>query len=277
MKKFKKTENEFFVCEECNAIFKTQRLLIFHLKKHGKRQYFDKYLKDNEEGLCKTCKIPTSFISVSNGYRKWCCKKCYNLDTYGVEYYYQSNDFKKRRKETCLIKYGMEEPLRSEYIKEKGKQTCLKNYGVEHILQSNNFKENCMINKYGIRNAMHNIDMFNKMQNTSKLKFQYKNTNIWYQGSYELDFLEKYYNKYLNIQRGPTIKYKFKNKEKIYYPDFYIPSLNLVIEVKSKYWYNINKQSVKLKENACIKNNYLYVLIVDKNYNYFEDFLSSIL
>jgi len=99
---------------------------------------------------------------------------------------------------------------------------------------------------------------------------KYKNTNIWYQGSYELNFLENYYNIFPNIKRGPTIKYFFKNKNRIYFPDFYIASLNLIIEIKSSYWYKVHKESILKKEKATIANGFNYIIIIDKDYNIFE-------
>lgn len=43
------------------------------------------------------------------------------------------------------------------------------------------------------------------------------------------------------------------NKEHIYFPDIYIKSENLVIEVKSKYTYNVHKEINERKRDASIK------------------------
>ena len=40
----------------------------------------------------------------------------------------------------------------------------------------------------------------------------------------------------------PEIMYYFEDKERRYYPDFYIKSNNLIIEVKCKYTYEIDKE-----------------------------------
>lgn len=99
-----------------------------------------------------------------------------------------------------------------------------------------------------------------------------KNTNIWYQGSYELDFLEKYYDKYPDIQKGPSIKYEFNNKIKIYHPDFYIPSLNLIIEIKSSFWYKVHNLSIIEKEKATVANGFNYIIIINKDYSIFDNY-----
>lgn len=48
------------------------------------------------------------------------------------------------------------------------------------------------------------------------------------------------------------IKYFQENKERSYYPDFYIKSINTIIEVKSTYTYNLHKIKNELKKQACI-------------------------
>ncbi len=101
---------------------------------------------------------------------------------------------------------------------------------------------------------------------------KYKNTDIWYQGSYELDFLERYLDKY-DIQNAKPIKYFHKNKQHVYHPDFYIPLLNLIIECKSTYYYEKNKLIDNAKKKATIANGFNYVMILDKNYNDFNSFL----
>lgn len=92
---------------------------------------------------------------------------------------------------------------------------------------------------------------------------------LYYQGSYELDFLEKFYNKFPDIKRGPSIKYVFNGKNKVYHSDFYIPSLNLIIECKNSYGLKKFKEQIHAKERAAIKQNFNYLIIVNKNYTEF--------
>jgi hypothetical protein len=104
---------------------------------------------------------------------------------------------------------------------------------------------------------------------------RFKNTNIWYQGSYELDFLEKYYNIFINdIQRGLRITYKCNEKQKYYFSDFYIPSLNLIIEIKNSYLAKKDKLILEAKKEACLSQGYQWIMIIDKNYsNFIANFL----
>jgi len=214
-------------------------------------------------------------------------------EKYGVEYSMQSEEIRNKSKETNIKKYGVEYPSQNEEIKQKIKKTTkettgyycifenrklmlfsmLEKYGVENISQLQETQDKIIktnLVKYGFAHHFQNKDVFLNAQKTSfKLK-QFRNTNIWYQGSYELDFLEKYYDKFINIQRGPSIKYKLKNKNRVYHSDFFIPLLNLVIECKSSYYYKIFKIQDRAKKKATIANGFNYIMIIDKKYNKFN-------
>lgn len=185
------------------------------------------------------------------------CRKCSyikristNRVKYGVDNVSQSKIVKDKKIVTTLSNYGVENPSQSKIVKNKKCKTSFKNYGVNHPLQ--------------------NINIFEKGQKTAFKRHKYKNVNIWYQSSYELDFLEKYYEKYKDIQRAPTIRYKFEDKQHIYYPDFFIDKLNLIIEIKSDYTYNryLNKNIEKQK--SCLKQGYNFIFIINKNYGEFN-------
>ena len=73
-----------------------------------------------------------------------------------------------------------------------------------------------------------------------------------------------------------TIKYEFNNDEKTYYPDFFIKDLNLIIEIKSTYWYNKFFDKNQAKINCCKKLGYDYIFIIDKDYSkFFENYASK--
>ena len=141
-----------------------------HLKrKHqiSSKDYYDKYLKTDDEGKCKICGKETTFDTVLTGYRPYCCTRCVNLDpdvrskieTTNLERFgakgnlgrkdiskkaiehSQSDQAKTKRKKTNVERYGAENVYASEQIKEKIKQTNLERYGVEYSWQSNEVKE----------------------------------------------------------------------------------------------------------------------------------------
>jgi hypothetical protein len=213
-------------------------------------------MKKEGEGLCKVCGEPTKFTILNRGYEVYCSKKC------------EKNDYSKR-----MVSNN---PMKLESSKQNQKETNLKRYGVEYNFQipavkiksKEKFKETCL-KLYGVESPLQNREIFEKKCKTSKLIKQYKDTKLWYQGSYELDFLEKYYHKFPDMERGPSIKYE----NGIYFSDFYIPSLNLVVEIKGSYYFKIHNKTIKLKKDATLNKGYNYIMIIDKNYEDFENIL----
>jgi hypothetical protein len=166
------------------------------------------------------------------------CKKCSfirrkqtNLEKYGVENPFQSEDFKNKIKQTNLEKYGVEYASQSNEIKTKTKQTNLEKYGVEWVTQSEDFKiksELINLEKYGVEYA----------SQSNEIKIKTKQTN-----------LEKY-----GVE-NPFQSEDFKNKlKKINLEKYGVEYRLQTNEVKSKAkktknnktyikWYNIIKKS----------------------------------
>ena len=78
-------------CEVCKKEFKTIKSLSQHLahpltkKNHyilTTKEYYDKFLKNEKEGICKIngCSKETTFVNLDKGYLEYCSHKCYNLD-----------------------------------------------------------------------------------------------------------------------------------------------------------------------------------------------------
>ena len=386
MKQLRKNINNIYICEECGKIFVRACDLGKHINFSHMllKIYFDKWLKENNDGICKNCGNQTEFFNLTFGYRHTCGDICriklikqtklekygdedfnnqpkheqtklkkygdknfnnrekdkqtrlerygdknYNnneknkqtcLEKYGVDNVFQLKATKNKSQETSLKRYNTKYPQQSSIVKENRKQTCLKKYGVEHVTQSKEFKKisrkSCLIKynvefslqnniirkkgkqtklkrygnenycneekaketsikNYDVQYPMQNISIFEKQQKSAfKLK-QYKNTNVLYQGMLEFDFLEKYYFKYQNICRGMRISYKFKNKIHYYFPDFYIPSINLIIECKNSWLAKRDKSILITKKKAVITNNFNFIMIIDKNYKEFDSLILS--
>jgi len=255
------TDDHPFTCRLCLKPNNTLNGLLNHVrKKHDcEYDYYMNYIKSEKDGVCK-CSYNTKFISPKRGYDKLCyrCKKEKRKRDKAI----QAQNFKK--------KYGVNNPAQVKEIYDKIKNTNLERYGCTCTLQNKTIIEKIKrnnIKKYGVEYPIQSKKILHKQQISSCSKKKFKNTNIWYQGSYELDFLEKYYEKFPDIQRGPSIKYIFENTEKVYYPDFFIPSLNLIIEIKGSYWKKENKNKA---QQISVERYYDYIMILDKNYNRFN-------
>ena len=119
--------------------------------------------------------------------------------------------------------------------------------------------------RYGVEHPSQNENIHTKQQKSAFKIHQYKDTNLFYRGSYEKDFLDNYYDK-IKIEKAISEKYNYKDVNRVYFPDFYLPDFNLVIEIKSKYIFDLESEQNILKQNACLNNNKNYLFIIDKDY-----------
>jgi hypothetical protein len=211
---------------------------------------FRKYLKNIDNQSIYTCSSKCSTIK----------KKNTKFINFGDENY---NNRKKSR-ETCISLYGVDNPMKSYSVRKKSEDTCQLKYNSKNYLNSNLYLEK-MISNYGVLNPMKSAEI-----NSKRIKSAFSIdlfNDIKYQGSYELDFL-KICKKYLLYPIKPDfeIHYIDNSKDKTYIPDFYFKSHNLIIEIKSSYYYNLHKEINILKKEYSIKSGYDYLMILDKNY-----------
>jgi hypothetical protein len=141
---------------------------------------------------------------------------------------------------------GFEFPSQSELVKDKKKITSLKNYGFEYPIQNKEFFNKHLKNGF----LLTYIDCLSC------------------QGSYEKDFVLKYKDN-IKIENGLSIEYYYLGEKKIYHSDFYAPDFDLVIEVKSSYWYEVHKDQCDTKEKYT-RLTHNYIMILDKNYDDFN-------
>ena len=72
-----------FTCLICGKTFNSLNPVGRHLKRlHGmsSQEYYDKYLKKENEGKCVICGNPTKFWTINSGYSKHCSFKCAAVD-----------------------------------------------------------------------------------------------------------------------------------------------------------------------------------------------------
>lgn len=158
------------ICKICG-----QELFAKGISSHLRRQhnitnqeYYNKYLKTPNEGICPICKKETKFDTILTGYRKYCSTKCLNLDPkirtkientnlerFGAKGNFgrkevsqkavknsQSEQSKQKRAQTNIEKYGSVNVFGSEEIKNKIKHTCQLRYNVDYTSQAERTKNN---------------------------------------------------------------------------------------------------------------------------------------
>lgn len=148
-----------------------------------------------------------------------------------------------------------------------------------------------MIGKYGKVTLLDDPEQQKKMLANRKISGMYKWRDgklFTYTGSYEKSFLEfldviMNYDSFDVMSPSPhTYYYIYENKKHFYIPDFFIPSLNLEIEIKDggdnpnmmPKIQAVDKVKEKLKDEV-MKNNkkFNYLKITNKNHKKFFEYL----
>ncbi len=264
------------ICEICKKDFSKPKGLTIHGNRvHGLScvEYYDRFLRSETEGVC-ICGNDTRFVSIVEGYRKYCSIKCSALDPdtvkkrklttlekYGVESTNQLQSVKDKKKQSCIAHFGVENPFHSEIVKDKSRKTLQKNYGVDHPMQSDVIKQriarNCL-DKYGVESTNQLQSVKDKKKQSCRNRYGVDNfakTLQFRELAREL-FIEK-----IEIQRlnGEPLSPRIGKKERLcldflqrhlkyqiirngkkhsFFPDGYIQELNLIIEF-DEHWHNL--------------------------------------
>ena len=164
-----------------------------------------------------------------------------NLERYNVEFVLPDEEARKRAVATLQLRYNVSNPAHMATHWEKYKQTSLQNWGTEYPFQSTECRE---LNAHA-RYKMYDLTVDDK-------------TFIGLQGYEKFFVTSKEYN-VNEIEHGktvPRVPYELAGGSHMYFPDFFIPSENLIIEVKSTYTFVVDMERCITKANACIDKGY---------------------
>ena len=152
-----------------------------------------------------------------------------------------------------------------------------------------------MMQKYGKVHLLDDMDQQKKMLANRKISGQYLwsdgRTKTTYTGSYEKDFL-KFLDLFCNISPNDVFapapqvfEYMDGNTKRYYIPDFYIATINTLVEIKdggdnpNKHHNRTEIDARKEREKDKVMNEqreYNYVKVTDKNYAIFMKFLADL-
>lgn len=279
------------ICKICNREFSSNRGLSYHITHTHNytsyKDYYDNYVKSENDGICKICGKVTTFDVRLHKYKECCSSKCTCLLKYGVEHNSQIPEVKERMhttdsiekmKQTNLLRYGVESQFKRNDIKEKAKigshtnevnsrrkQTCLNKYGVESLLSiddihkkgviasksketKDKIKETCY-KKYGVSCPVPRKHVKLLMNNTDvkQKRHDTRLANGWINNSYEKYLMNELNN--LNV----SFYHNYKSNLYPYKCDFYIPEKDLYIEINGfwthqSHFYNSNDENdLKIK------------------------------
>jgi len=201
-----------------------------------------------------------------------------NKERYGVQHLMQNKNIKKKAIQTNLEKYGVECTLKNKKVQDKIEKTNIERYETKFPIQNEDVKNKSKqtnLKRYGVENPMQNKRLFDKNQKSGFSRKKYKDTKLHYQANYELHFLDLCFNNDIAIINGPSIKYLFESLNKTYHSDFFLKKHNLIIEIKSTYYYKKYLKKNLAKQKSCIQQGYNFMFIIDKNYNNFASLIDK--
>jgi len=234
--------------------------LLEEILQEGGATVVGKYEKFNQRMRvtfrCKCGKEGNKKFEMLNVYRSPYCEECSTkvniermketfMNKYGVENAAQNEGVKKKINDSFQTKFGGH-PKRNKEVQEKWKATCLEKYG-------------------GHPNQ--NIDVQARSEATSFKHKDYvmpsgKIVKIQGYEDRALDeLLQMFPEDEIAVGRAnvPTVKYVCnEGVNRTYFPDFYIKSLNTILEVKSEWTIRLSTCRLKEKANAVVKAGYRF-------------------
>jgi len=181
-----------------------------------------------------------------------------------------SSQVVQKRNKTCLEKYGVPNVTQSLVIQAKSRSTSEKLYGVPYPFQAESVKAKSratMLKRYGAENPSQVPSILEKQQRTalqSKPFVLPSGRTIFLQGCEPqvfMDLLRQGISEEDVLWRKrdvPHIWYFLGGKKHRYFPDFFIPKLNWIIEAKSPWTFELDKEENLAKQAACLAAGYRF-------------------
>jgi hypothetical protein len=192
------------------------------------------------------------------------------------DYAMRTNEVLMKRNDTCIERYGGV-GMASEELFSKMKKTNVEKYGVEYYSSTNDWYDRCVktaSEKYG-KEWVSKVDSINAKQQSggySYYDFEFPSGKVVRVQGYEPKVLTKLVVDYdeddivVGVQNIIDcigfLHYVYENKTHRYYPDIYIKSENRVIEVKSDYTFNKEKEKNLLKRDSVINKGINFNFII---------------
>ncbi len=192
------------------------------------------------------------------------------------DYAMRSSKIIKKRNDTCIKRYGGV-GMASDKLFSKMKNTNKEKYGVMYYSSTYDWYDKCVktaLEKYG-KDWVSKVDTINAKQQSggySYYDFEFPSGKVARVQGYEPKVLAKLVIDYTEddiivgvqniIDEIGFFHYEYNGETHRYYPDIYIKSENKVIEVKSIYTFNKEKDKNLLKRESVLNKNINFNFIV---------------
>ena len=265
-------------CQICGNEFKDVSRHIRKIHKIEPKYYYDKYIKSKNEGYCVICNKSTSFMSINKGYKQYCSTICVNRSDSHKEHIkntkeirYGDKNYNNRQKcsDTMMVRYGCKHNWSNGILREREKETLIKKYGVDNPWKNKQVQDKCR-------------ETFAKNHNGAKTPFQISeiqrkaeivaNSPLSKQKALKTkningtrSKIELYFKQQLD---SLNIEYKedYYSEKYPFFCDFYIPSLDLYIELNI-YWTHGKHKFTRKKSDIDILNKWKDKAKTSKAYN----------
>lgn len=257
----------------CNENFESYHKLSTHIRKHKvvSKDYYDKFLKKEGEGVCKSCGNPTLFYYLSNGYNSFCSLKCSN----------NSNDVKKKKERTCMKNSDVLHPSKNTKVQEEKRR---KRPDVSEMnrqlwkesrdkIQKRLFNKKAMARrKKTMQEAWKNLEIRKRYLDGRKNSEKVKKSRIEHSKRMK-NGLASYISSCNKNPSQPQVELFRKTQKLCPYPilnypednfsiDIAIPQLSLAIEYDGSYWHQ-DKNSDFKRQQEIEKNGWIFLRYTD--------------
>lgn len=302
-------------CKICQKELINVRALAAHLRTHNIliQEYYDNFYKRENEGLCERCFDKTSFRGFITGYFKYCSQSCssksedvrekISKSKTGIKQ--GSEQIRKRvfntnqklkeqiRKQTNLNRYGVDNPTKLKIISNK---ISVSNIG-KKCVRTPEHQQKIIESKRNNKTLNHKSKTKDSIRNSLLILYQTENSpctisnnfgghhktgycgKFFYRSSYELIFINYCIINDILLESAETkefrVRYQYLGKNHFYYPDFYLPDYDVVIEIKPNSKLLGDVEQIKIHEGMKVHNNFTIIdeeslLNLDEVFSYFE-------
>jgi hypothetical protein len=142
-----------------------------------------------------------------------------------------------------------------------------------------------MQQKYGKDHLLDDPEVQKKMLDNRKISGEYEwrdGTKTKYTGTYEEEFLE-FLDVFLKFEPSDVISpapqvfdYEYQGKKHFYIPDFYITSINTIVEIKAfdnKHYRQRDVGQENAKDKVVMRSKFNFIKVHDKEYDEFFNYL----
>jgi len=224
-------------CKECEYAYRTLCIKKSNMEKYGVENVFA--VKKVKEKIVDTIqeRYNVDNISKSEFHKKKKEETC--LKNNGVKSGLQMKICRQNKKDKLENEPGYKEKINKKVKNtkkerhgdenynnmQKNKETCMEHFGMEYSFAAPSVRKKCTetcIKLYGVENPSQNPEIHERQLKSMKMCHDYKDTKLHYRGSYELDFLDLYYEKFKDkMINGFRINYfnTIDQKQKWYFSD----------------------------------------------------------